>query len=337
MRVTVVATVFNEYGSLPGWILGLNTQTRLPDECIIVDGGSDDGTIEMLRSARLEFPHQVIAAPNANIATGRNIAIERATGDVVAVTDAGTRAEVDWLRRLVEPFEASPEVDIVAGFFAPEAGDLWTRALGASTLPDSREINRRAFLASSRSVAFRRQWFEAGFSYPEWLDYCEDVVFDLQLRGAGATQAMRTDATVRFRPRSGAVSFFKQYYRYARGDGKAGLFRERHLIRYLTYLAAAIVCARKRPAELVILAICAALYLWRPIQRYRRRYPESARSPAEFGVGVVLVGYQRAVGDVAKMAGYPVGLVWRIRRDGTARYWKSGWRSRQPNGCLPRP
>ena len=44
------------------------------------------------------------------------------------------------------------------------------------------------------------------------------------------------------RPTSGRAgrlrSYFRQYYRYARGDGKADLWRKRHAIRYVIYLIA---------------------------------------------------------------------------------------------------
>ncbi|MEZ4620299.1 MAG: hypothetical protein R2867_32985 [Caldilineaceae bacterium] len=43
-------------------------------------------------------------------------------------------------------------------------------------------------------------------------------------------------AIVYFQPRAGLRTFWTQYYRYARGDGKADLWRKRHLARYLTYL-----------------------------------------------------------------------------------------------------
>ena len=50
--------------------------------------------------------------------------------------------------------------------------------------------------------------------------------------------AWAPDAVAHFRPRGSLKSFFKQYYRYARGDGKADLWRKKHLIRYVTYLIA---------------------------------------------------------------------------------------------------
>ena len=80
--------------------------------------------------------------------------------------------------------------------------------------------------------------------YPEWLDYCEDLVFDLALQQSGARFAFAPRAIAWFRPRGSLAAFFRQYYRYARGDGKADLWRARHAIRYAVYLGALLWCAR---------------------------------------------------------------------------------------------
>ncbi len=49
MRVSVIATVLNEAGSIDLLLDSLAGQTRPPDEVVIVDGGSSDGTRGRLR------------------------------------------------------------------------------------------------------------------------------------------------------------------------------------------------------------------------------------------------------------------------------------------------
>ncbi len=46
------------------------------------------------------------------------------------------------------------------------------------------------------------------------------------------------EAIAHFQPRTTLKGFWTQYYRYARGDGKADLFRKRHAVRYVIYLIA---------------------------------------------------------------------------------------------------
>ncbi len=320
--VTLVLTVKNEKASLPDFLASLDDQTLMPDEIVIVDGGSTDGTLDVARNWKTSLPFIIVSEPGANISRGRNLAVQRATGAIVAVCDAGTRLAPNWLERITEPFSRPlmQQPDVVAGFFDADAGTTFALALGAATLPDVDEIRAERFLPSSRSVAFRRSLLDAGIRYPEWLDYCEDLVFDLKLKRAGARFEFNPGARVAFRPRPTLRAFWLQYFRYARGDGKAGLFATRHAARYVTYFGLLPWAIRRRDrTAAAVIGLGAAAYLRTPVRRLaRRRRLVSAR---EFTVALAALPGLRVTGDVAKMAGYPVGLWWRWRRYGLSRNW----------------
>lgn len=312
-------TVLNEGPAIERVLVSLASQTRPPDEIIVVDGGSTDGTGEVLErwAGGEELPLHFLVQPGANISAGRNAAIVAATGDVIAVTDAGVRLEPDWLEALVAPFEVqdAPLVSVVSGWFVADPHDAFEVAMGATVLPHVREVDPGTFLPSSRSVAFRRTAWEAAGRYPEWLDYCEDLIFDMRLRTLYGPFPFAPGARVHFRPRSSLTAFFKQYYRYARGDGKADLWRRRHAIRYLTYLVAGPV--------LVFLALYHSPWWWLALLAgmvayaatpYRRLWPMlRGYGLVDTVRAILLVPVIRVVGDIAKMIGYPVGLAWRWR------------------------
>ena len=317
-EVSLVATVLNEAASLEPLLASLVQQTRPPDELVIVDGGSVDGTLAMLerfaQSGRL--PVRVLHEPGYNISQGRNAAIQAARGPIIAVMDAGVRLAADWLEHLVAPFEALPTQsapDVVSGFFTAEPQSLFEIALGAVTLPAVEEINPGSFQPSSRSVAFRKSAWRAVGGYPEWLDYGEDLVFDLELRDAGYMFAFEPRALVGFRPRTSLRAFAVQYYRYARGDGKADLWRYRHLVRYGTYLVVgpglAAMAIGHHPVWWLALALGALAMLRRPLQRAWPRlwslaWPQKC-------VVLAWMPIIRVTGDLAKMVGYPAGIWWR--------------------------
>lgn len=219
-------------------------------------------------------------------------------------------------RRDRTPAGEPPEprfVPVVSGWFEADPATPFETALGATTLPHLREIKPDRFLPSSRSVAVRRVAWEAAGGYPEWLDFCEDLVFDLRLRELYGAFAFAPQAVAHFRPRRTLAAFARQYYRYARGDGKADLWRRRHAVRYLTYLVAGplllALTLLHSPWWALGLLAGAVIYTATP---YRRLIP-MLRSCDVWGASqaLLLVPIIRVTGDVAKMLGYPSGLVWR--------------------------
>jgi glycosyltransferase involved in cell wall biosynthesis len=316
VSVSVIATVLNEGHSIVRLLDSLAAQSRRPDEVVIADGGSSDDTVRILAqyAARGQLPLRVLSLPGSNISEGRNAAIAAAGGEVIASTDAGVRLTEDWLRTLVAPF-ADPEVHVVAGFFQPDPHTPSEIAMGATVLPARSDVSAEDFLPSSRSVAFRKTAWQAVDGYPAWLDYCEDLIFDLKLRDRFGPFTFAPEAVVRFRPRSSLRALFRQYYRYARGDGKADLWRKRHALRYLTYLVALpgllALSLGYSPLWLGVLLTGVAAYTFRPYQRLAGSMGQL--SPAQKVYAVALVPCIRLVGDFAKMIGYPVGWAWRLR------------------------
>ena len=72
-------TVKHDPGGCAVTLESLETQTRRPDEIIVVDGGSTDRTIHVIRRQASTNPRlRLIEAPGANIARGRNIAADAA-------------------------------------------------------------------------------------------------------------------------------------------------------------------------------------------------------------------------------------------------------------------
>jgi glycosyltransferase involved in cell wall biosynthesis len=323
MPVTLIATVLNEGDTIANLMDSIAGQTRPADEVIICDGGSTDKTLDVLKASAKRLPLRVIQQPGANISQGRNAAIRAALYDIIAVTDSGVRLEPAWLSRLIAPLEANPQTSVSAGFFQSDPVTPFEVALGATTLPEISEINPRTLLPSSRSVAFRRSAWESIGGYPEWLDYCEDLILDFRLKQAYGDFAFAPDAIVHFRPRRTLGQFMRQYYHYARGDGKADLFLKRHLIRYLTYFAALplilALAALTSPWWLIALAAGGMIMVAVPYRRLRRQWGNlsgGGKLASAFCVPIV-----RVAGDWAKMAGYPAGLLWR------ARHRPPNWRS----------
>ncbi|HDN78870.1 MAG TPA: glycosyltransferase [Chloroflexi bacterium] len=313
MKVSVIITVKNEERTIGKLLDSLKAQTIQPDEIIIVDGGSTDKTTQIIRSYEGTLPIKLVVEPGTNISQGRNIAIRMAKGEIIASTDAGVRLVPNWLEAITRPFKEGAVV--VSGFFLPDVEGAFETAMGATVLPHLSDIEPRKFLPSSRSVAFLKEAWEKAGGYPEWLDYCEDLIFDFKLRRLYGPFPFVPEAIAYFKPRTNLRDFFIQYYRYARGDGKADLWRLRHAIRYSTYLVLVplltLLGLKVHPLWWLGFPVGAALYLRRPYQRLWKMM--EGLSLGEKLLACLWVPIIRVTGDVAKMIGYPVGVLWRLR------------------------
>lgn len=321
-KISLICTVLNEGQSINRLMDSLVAQTCQPDEIVFVDGGSRDNTVAVIQSYADRLPIRTIVKPGCNISRGRNLAISAAQGEIIAATDAGVVLESSWLEHLGRPLLEDADQQVSSGFFEADVHTTFEVAMGATVLPLVDEINPATFLPSSRSIAFRKSAWEGVGGYPEWLDYCEDLVFDFNLREKFGAFAFAPQAIAHFRPRGSLRAFFKQYYLYARGDGKADLWRKRHAIRYVTYLivipAVFLSGLLIHPALWGLYVVGGVAYLagaYRRLPTVMRRAPD--RSPLAWMQAIALVPIIRVVGDIAKMLGYPVGVRWRLKQDNT--------------------
>ncbi|MBZ0289893.1 MAG: glycosyltransferase, partial [Anaerolineae bacterium] len=101
--ISLIATVLNEGESIHRLMRSMAAQTRLPDEVVIVDGGSRDNTVSIIETYRDQLPLRVLVEPGCNISAGRNRAIAAARGDIIVSTDAGVELAPDWLELITRP------------------------------------------------------------------------------------------------------------------------------------------------------------------------------------------------------------------------------------------
>jgi glycosyltransferase involved in cell wall biosynthesis len=311
-ETALIMTVLNEEASLPTFLNGLMRQSCLPAQIIVTDGGSVDRTLETLKAWKVPRGVDliVISMPSANISQGRNAAIARCSYNRIVVTDAGTTPDPEWLHDLLAAFDRG--ADVVSGFFNPTGQTLFEKTLARAVTPLLDEIDPNRFLPSSRSVGFTKRAWASVSGYPEWLDYCEDLVFDLALRATGARFIFVPEAVVTWSARSDLLSFGLQYFRYARGDGKAGLFAYRHAARYIAYTSGSLLFL-KALSQPWLVAPLALGFLYYQVKFLRRILEDRRQFGRHLPAALALTPALVVFGDVSKMAGYPVGWIWRYR------------------------
>jgi len=307
VSAALVTTCYQEAEAIGPFLEAVAAQTRQPDEVIIVDAGSNDGTLEQIQE-RIGHGAEIrlIVEPGANRAVGRNLGVKSSAAQLIGVTDVGANPRPDWFEKIIAPLEQSDEVDVVSGYYAPDPHTLWETAVAAATVPAPEEVEPASFLPSSRSVAFRRGAWERAGGYPEWARYNEDTPFDFALRKAGARFAFEAEAIVEWRPQGSVRRLFMQFYRYACGDAQSRLWFRHYAKAYAMAGLSLGLCAAGGvwPPALWGLAGLGVGYWGRHAARARRR---TSSVPA-----AVVAPLANVIVDVAHVVGYTRGIVERV-------------------------
>ncbi|MHB1246458.1 MAG: sulfatase-like hydrolase/transferase [Sulfuriferula sp.] len=235
MKFTLIATVRNEADTIREFVESLLAQSRPPDEILIVDGDSTDGTREILETYAKNNVLRVISQP-CNIAEGRNLGIAAATGTHLAVTDAGCKLTTDWLAEIARCFDSDSQPDVVAGNFRFETQTPFEEAVVLATFQPKRDQTETArYFPSSRSVAFTKSAWQKAGGYPEWLYAAEDTLFNIRMRQIGLQFVFCRNAIVRWRPRETWRALAKQRVNFARGNARVGIGSTGYLINLQTH------------------------------------------------------------------------------------------------------
>jgi len=275
-KISFITTVKNDPEGLKTLLDSLKQQAKQPNEIIVIDG-------EKTRTNR---------------AQGRNLGIQKAKGEIIVISDAGCRLDKKWLENITKPFE-DPTVDVVSGYYKPIVKNIFQKCLACYTCVMLDRVNPNQFLPSSRSVAFKKiAWQEVG-SYPENLDYCEDLVFAEKLKKRNFKFKFARKAIVFWPQRENIFQAFKQFFNYAKGDAQAlywphlkkiGLVYLRYILGILLFYKSLLYCS------IALLFYC----FWAVWKNYRYvKHP----------LALVYLPLLQITSDLAVMSGMAKGLL----------------------------
>ena len=123
--VSVVIPVLDDAEQLAACLASLAAQTRQPDEVVVVDNGSTDGSAEVALAAGATVLHE----PRRGIGAAAGHGYDAARGAVIARVDSDSELPPDWLARATRWFD-DPLVTAVTGpgrfrGLGPIAGLFW--------------------------------------------------------------------------------------------------------------------------------------------------------------------------------------------------------------------
>ncbi|GFO64799.1 glycosyltransferase family 2 protein [Geomonas paludis] len=227
MRVSVIIVNWNGLGHLPECLDSLQEQTFGDFETIVVDNGSSDGSLAYLQQRK--DVRLVPLQENVGFAAGNNAALPFARGEYLVTLNNDTKAQPDWLEKLVEVAGRHPEAGMVGcrilSYSEPERIDSLGMAICKDGMSRGNYRGRRfaelaiepdvEILFPSACVALYRRAMidEIGFFDGDFFAYCEDSDLGLRGRLAGWQAVLARDAVVyhKYSMTAGSLSPLKLY------------------------------------------------------------------------------------------------------------------------------
>ncbi len=231
--ISIVLTIRNEVASIRDLLEALLVGTVTPGEIVVADGGSTDGTIEVVEEIGRHNPEVRIFTDVGDRSRGRNVGIRNARFDRIATIDGGCRPRSDWLEHILTAFDGG--VLWVGAFYEPVGQTNLSTAIGL-TMVYVEEEARRHFIPSARSMGFTKElWSEVG-GFPDGLQFAEDTTFAQGLLDRGYTPEFTPKAVVEWHPPRTLREQARTMFKWGHGDGLQAL-RSDHYRRLLGILA----------------------------------------------------------------------------------------------------
>jgi glycosyltransferase involved in cell wall biosynthesis len=167
-HLTVIIPTLNEIAYLPSLLDALDVQTRQPEELIVADAGSTDGTAELARKRGA----RVIRGGMPSI--GRNAGARATNGDIFLFLDADVLPPPDFIARVLEEFERK-EYDVATCFLAAINENPLDRILSAGTNLYFRVIQPVSPHAPGFCILSKRIAHEKMGGFDESLMISEDI------------------------------------------------------------------------------------------------------------------------------------------------------------------
>lgn len=247
--VTIAMPCLNEARYIEACLRSVLHQDYPADrlEVLVADGGSTDGTRDIISRASEEDPRVVlIDNPDRLQAAGLNAAIRRARGDFIVRMDVHCEYASNYVRTCVEVLDRTG-ADNVGGAQRPRAENPFQHALCAALQSplavggaSYRSAHNEGFVDTVFLGAFRRSVFERVGLFDPLAVTNEDAELNQRILETGGKIFLSRDIVVHYFPRDSFKALAKQYFRYGRGRART-LLKHRKLPSIRPVLPAAAV------------------------------------------------------------------------------------------------
>lgn len=235
MKISLIITTKNEAKNIGVLLDSIEAQTQAPDEVVVADANSSDGTQKILTQSKHSFPIRIVSLKSQdNRAVGRNRAILNTRYDHILITDSGCRLDSHWVETMKEAF-SHPAIDVVAGISESKPKNTFEASQVPYVLVMRDRVDEHTFLPATRSMGIKKSVWKAMGGFDEQLRFGEDYAFARKLKARGFRIYVQKHAIVYWAPRKNLLQFAEMIRQHAFGDAFSRTWRGKVFLIFLRY------------------------------------------------------------------------------------------------------
>lgn len=147
--VSVVIPTLNEAGNILEAVTTLHNELAYPNEIIIVDGNSTDGTIEIVKDTNF---CKLLIEPRRGYGLALRQGMKRAIGDIIVMVDGDGTYEVKHINKLLQQLvENDAELCLATRMYDPNKAMGLTNFIGNKIITWVFDFFYKQFLSDSQS------------------------------------------------------------------------------------------------------------------------------------------------------------------------------------------
>ena len=193
-KISVITISFNSEATLEETIRSVTSQDYPALEYVIIDGGSTDGTLEIIRKYQDRI-QVVVSEPDRGISDAFNKGVARATGEIVGIVNSDDILLPGALQKVAESYQ--PQVDVYSGWIM-----FWNQETN-ETFPSYPDIAfdrlKLQYRVAHPARFIRRDAYERFGLYREDMRYMMDIELLCRFYKQGASFLLIDSPLAKFR------------------------------------------------------------------------------------------------------------------------------------------
>lgn len=178
-KLSAVIPVLNEERHIGSLLSDLATQTRPPEEILVVDAGSTDETVSVVR----RYPFVQLLAGEPPVACGRNLGGRNVEGEILIFLDADTRVSPNFCEDFLREFE-NRGLDIACPLYHPHHSTPTVHAFHHFFNRLTKTFESTLPSGAGHCIAIRRELFQGSSGFDPSLRFDDiELIRRLSKRG----------------------------------------------------------------------------------------------------------------------------------------------------------